>query len=117
MPSTHIRVRAHLYLRHHLIYKNHGSSGRRRNAFVNDQVQLDIHCSCAPMVLILEGNWKISAHVWIDLFKVFVSIESSHKFDFSFRKDLFSFIPTQHVLSYYLFVSTSFAPHQESLPS
>ena len=35
-----------------------------------------------------------------DLFKAFHQIESSHKWDFWLRKDIFSFTRSQYVLSY-----------------
>ena len=58
------------------------------------------------MVLILDGNSKIGAHVrqeqslLFDLFKAFDYIECSQKSDFFSRKKCIFFMRAQHVLSY-----------------
>ena len=50
----------------------------------------------------LDDISEIGAHVWSDLFKAFVKTESSHKSElFFFKKELFSIIRAQHVLSYH----------------
>jgi len=40
--------------------------------------------------------------VLFDLFKAFDKFESGHKSDIFIRKDLFSFMRAQHVMSYHL---------------
>ena len=57
------------------------------------------------MVFILDDNSEIGAHeqsLLFHLFKAFDKIESRHKSDIFFRKDLFSFMRAKHVLSYHL---------------
>ena len=58
------------------------------------------------MVLILDGNSEI-AHaeeqsLLFDLCMTFDQIESSHKSNYFLRKDLFSVMHAQHILSYHL---------------
>ena len=60
------------------------------------------------MVLILDGNWEIGAHGMIVISVIWsvqgISLESRQsKLRFFFlQTDLFSFMRTQHILSYHL---------------
>ena len=58
---------------------------------------------CKCMVLIFDGNpcARKTQYLLFDLFKAFDCIESSHKSDIFTRKDPFSFMRAQYVMSYH----------------
>ena len=60
------------------------------------------------MVLIIDGNSGIGAHMWSEIgnlisLRHFFLIESIRKTGSHFEKDLFSFTRAQEVLSYHLY--------------